>query len=965
MPVTNTVTVVSYAGNNSSVTPYPLDEIERDRDEELFLQIDGVDSSDFTISPDGLQTGTAIPNTSTLVIFRKTNKTQEQPFPSNTTPAAEDVRAAVDKLTLIAQEIDEEARRSIKPPIGSTFGASSTLGLDANGNPISRTAEEEVAHLGIKAIFDSANAASTAATAAAATANVNAAASTFSATAAAGSAAAAAGSAAVALEPQAPLQLTEDPVNIGSGEITGILTPDATGELYQLANLELDGFVTPYYSTDPEDGYPATRVYYAGSSWIMVRSTGNDLIPYATWLSDPCTLVECPHPGLATGWTPSFSVGLPAATGTPVVTWSPPTTGYTAVVTNDGEKTYWVNQGSLAFPDWNTLDTEVAQRDFIRGTSALGRMYSRLFARADTGSASFTVAVQGDSYATAPITALRSLYGEVGYFSTIQPSLAFAGGAAPSVDYAQSPNGFFVNLGAGQSITYDNSGRGLLGSQLKALYQVLPTAGTFRIQVSVNGGGYTDLLTVDASVSVNGPEAAAMAVANVSPSNLGIRIVGVSGQCRIIGLGIDFGALSGLSNRHGIRNAQVNTGGTTPAQWNATPQHIYNAMYGGANGLSPDIVFFKGDDGAAAWLADFPPLIAKIQAASPDTAIVVQGRHPTTANPSNTELHADDIALMEMCESNGWLYIPSRLYFPPAGEMQAAGLLRQGDGGVHLTNTGGFFQEDITLQWLGPIARGVWNLEIDSNARNKGYLHGYQGVSSTTPGVPLNWVCRGDMNLIGGQIGFQNLSGNTAANPGNFTGMQANPFIAGNDTHKGGLALRVNDVTRQFINRNGRIISGGGNYSVSQITNSMNGAYTLLSGTLGSDNGLVLGTVNSPNPSTSPLELKVNAGFNANGTAVMRMHNTTGKLRYLGSGSAAMTGAFNLVSGVATINTTAVETNDHINLTLRTPGGTMGLRYSVTIVNGVSFTITAVNATGATVTSDTSSGTWEIASGRL
>ena len=173
MPVTVTDTVSTYAGNGSTTTPYAIT-IPRSRDEDLFLELDGVNSTDFTISPDGFRTGTAQASTVALVLYRATPRTQDQPFPSNTTPAAEDVRAAIDKLSLTTQEADETAARAVKAPIGTTFGVSSTIGLNATGVAVSRTVVEEVAHLGITAEVATAvvSAASAAADAAVATAAV-------------------------------------------------------------------------------------------------------------------------------------------------------------------------------------------------------------------------------------------------------------------------------------------------------------------------------------------------------------------------------------------------------------------------------------------------------------------------------------------------------------------------------------------------------------------------------------------------------------------------------------------------------------------------------------------------------------------------------------------------------------------------------------------------------------------------
>ena len=175
MPVASTEIVANYAGNGSTTTAYPIT-IPRARDEDLFLLVDGVATTNFSVSSDGFRTGVAYPNTSTLVLFRSTPVTQLQPFPSNTTPAAENVRAGLDKLTLIAQEHQEELGRTLSAPVGFippsggiARAANTTIGQDENGALESRTPEQQRAHLNIEGEIAAAQQAATQAAAQAAT----------------------------------------------------------------------------------------------------------------------------------------------------------------------------------------------------------------------------------------------------------------------------------------------------------------------------------------------------------------------------------------------------------------------------------------------------------------------------------------------------------------------------------------------------------------------------------------------------------------------------------------------------------------------------------------------------------------------------------------------------------------------------------------------------------------------------
>ena len=143
MSVTNTATVATYSGNGSTTIPYAIT-IPRDRDVDLKLTVDGVASTDFTISPDGFRTGSALASTAVLVLSRETPLTQEQPFPQNTTPAAADVRAAFDKVRLTLQEVDETLGRTVKASFGTPFTHNSSLGFDTDGNPIARSPQEQL-----------------------------------------------------------------------------------------------------------------------------------------------------------------------------------------------------------------------------------------------------------------------------------------------------------------------------------------------------------------------------------------------------------------------------------------------------------------------------------------------------------------------------------------------------------------------------------------------------------------------------------------------------------------------------------------------------------------------------------------------------------------------------------------------------------------------------------------------------
>ena len=113
MSISSVLIQESFVGNNS-FTPYPLAMGWNDNDD-LVLEIDGSPSTAYALGGGGFVTTAFIPATSPLVMKRVTPLTQGVAFPTNTTPAAEDVSASFDKLTFIAQELAARPRVDLAP----------------------------------------------------------------------------------------------------------------------------------------------------------------------------------------------------------------------------------------------------------------------------------------------------------------------------------------------------------------------------------------------------------------------------------------------------------------------------------------------------------------------------------------------------------------------------------------------------------------------------------------------------------------------------------------------------------------------------------------------------------------------------------------------------------------------------------------------------------------------------------
>tara|TARA_R110002153_G_scaffold104456_2_gene242317 strand:+ start:19215 stop:20171 length:957 start_codon:yes stop_codon:yes gene_type:complete len=88
--------------------------MEWNDDDDLVLEIDGSPSIEYVLGGGGFVIPN-VPATSTLIMYRVTPLTQGVAFPTNTTPAAEDVSASFDKLTFIVQELAALAGVDLTP----------------------------------------------------------------------------------------------------------------------------------------------------------------------------------------------------------------------------------------------------------------------------------------------------------------------------------------------------------------------------------------------------------------------------------------------------------------------------------------------------------------------------------------------------------------------------------------------------------------------------------------------------------------------------------------------------------------------------------------------------------------------------------------------------------------------------------------------------------------------------------
>jgi len=162
MSLPDVTPIVSYDGNGSTVTAYPFLFKVLDASH-VKLYLDGVLSSDaITVTGVGDDAGVEVTTSVAYASEVKVTLLREVPFSQETDLVEggrlreESLENALDFGVMQAQQLKEELGRAVKfPPgsAGSTLPSSvnSTIGQDENGDLVSRTAEEELDHLGVGA----------------------------------------------------------------------------------------------------------------------------------------------------------------------------------------------------------------------------------------------------------------------------------------------------------------------------------------------------------------------------------------------------------------------------------------------------------------------------------------------------------------------------------------------------------------------------------------------------------------------------------------------------------------------------------------------------------------------------------------------------------------------------------------------------------------------------------------------
>ena len=169
MPVTEQYTPKDYTGDGTlQVFDVPNLWFEQS---EVKVEVAGVLTEWTREAGVGVRLATAPASGASVIIYRVTSLTQDKDFQTAGRMPATEVAEGFDRQILINQEVKYNS--GILPPNSTPSNRqNTTTGFDSSGDPITRTAAEEIAHLGVTANVNAA-AASAAAAAASETAAGN------------------------------------------------------------------------------------------------------------------------------------------------------------------------------------------------------------------------------------------------------------------------------------------------------------------------------------------------------------------------------------------------------------------------------------------------------------------------------------------------------------------------------------------------------------------------------------------------------------------------------------------------------------------------------------------------------------------------------------------------------------------------------------------------------------------------
>lgn len=146
MPVTEQYSPKDYTGDGTNQV-FSVPDLWFEQSD-VYVLVDGVDTAWTREAGVGIRLAAAPADGVSVVIYRQTELTQDKNFATSGRMPANEVSEGFDRQILINQEVKDRAT-FLPPNTTAQNKINTTVGFDANGDPVLRTATQESTHLGI------------------------------------------------------------------------------------------------------------------------------------------------------------------------------------------------------------------------------------------------------------------------------------------------------------------------------------------------------------------------------------------------------------------------------------------------------------------------------------------------------------------------------------------------------------------------------------------------------------------------------------------------------------------------------------------------------------------------------------------------------------------------------------------------------------------------------------------------
>lgn len=337
----------------------------------------------------------------------------------------------------------------------------------------------------------------------------------------------------------------------------------------------------------------------------------------------------------------------------------------------------------------------------------------------------------------------------------LSPTSPTRGGAATyeTLQFAYWPSGnISKTTGASDTLIYPTSTTGFFRGSFRICYITEPGAGTFKIEQRASGstGAWTDnWVTLESDISADGILGSAIKTYALSGGQNQIRITGMSGVVRYIGVAV-------IPTDQHVLEICAAEGGTTPVQQNTTPTSILGPIL---TSLTPTVCFWRGYESQEDLTTALPAFTAKLLSVVPNMDMVLTGLHPMTVI-SDEENIARNAIVSAHARAIGGTFIDAFTPFKDTATMSSLGYLLDG---LHLNNQG-----NVEVQYVQTAS--LPTLEANAKYPLNKYMLNEGIVGSSSPAFNIQGT-----GLTATRLGFspQIGSGPGFYLPSNYSGYPA------------------------------------------------------------------------------------------------------------------------------------------------------------------------------------------------